>query len=124
MSSVKNYKIIWLAHEDQPELHVEIDHAICTDDFLHGMNGFFCGEKERLSDSNGDVTAAVLKLLATTCFSEQAGPGGGWNTKGIISLFNDGEFEGYPPMDGSKGIKILRCDVPGIYYGDCEVTEL
>ncbi|HGB5308497.1 TPA: DUF2528 family protein [Salmonella enterica subsp. enterica serovar Poona] len=124
MSDVKRYEITWNAHEDAPVLTVEIDHSICTDKLLHQINNFFINAVERYGESGCDITATVLKMLAATCFTEQTGPTGGWNAEGLIGLFDNGTMEGWPPMDGSEGIKILACDVPGVNYDDMEVEEV
>lgn len=124
MSDVKRYEITWNAHEDAPVLTVEIDHAICTDESLHQINNFFINAEDRYVNSDCDITATVLKMLAVICFSEQAGPTGDWNTYGLICQFKDGNYEGWPPMDGSEGIKILGCDSPSVCYDDMEVEEV
>lgn len=124
MSDIKRYEITWNAHEDAPVLTVEIDHSICTDASLHQINNFFINAEDRYLDSDCDITATVLKMLAATCFTEQTGPTGDWNTQGLIALFEDGNMEGWPPMDGSEGIKILGCDSPGVCYDDMEVEEV
>ncbi|EKQ0889046.1 DUF2528 family protein [Salmonella enterica] len=124
MSDIKRYEITWNAHEDAPVLTVEIDHSKCTDELLHQINNFFINAEDRYLDSDCDITATVLKMLAATCFTEQTGPTGDWNTQGLIALFEDGNMEGWPPMDGSEGIKILGCDSPGVCYDDMEVEEV
>ncbi|MGG5965272.1 DUF2528 family protein [Salmonella enterica] len=124
MSDVKRYEITWNAHEDAPVLTVEIDHAICTDESLHQINNFFINAEDRYLASDCDITATVLKMLAVSCFTEQAGPTGGWNAEGLITMFDKGNMEGWPPMDGSEGIKILGCDSPGACYDDMEVEEV
>ncbi|EAM6083122.1 DUF2528 family protein [Salmonella enterica subsp. enterica] len=124
MSDVKRYEITWNAHEDTPVLTVEIDHSICTDKLLHQINNFFINAEDRYLNCDYDITATVLKMLAAVCFSEQAGPTGDWNTYGLICQFEDGNYEGWPPMDGSEGIKILGCDSPGVRYDDMEVEEV
>ncbi|EAP7663001.1 DUF2528 family protein [Salmonella enterica] len=124
MSDVKRYEITWNAHEDTPVLTVEIDHSICTDKLLHQINNFFINAEDRYLNCDCDITATVLKMLAAICFSEQAGPTGDWNTYGLICQFEDGNYEGWPPMDGSEGIKILGCDSPGVRYDDMEVEEV
>ncbi|EAP1704750.1 DUF2528 family protein [Salmonella enterica] len=123
MSDIKRYEITWCAHEDAPVLTVEIDHSICTDGSLHQINNFFVSAEDRYLSSDCDITATVLKMLAVSCFTEQTGPTGGWGAQGLINLFKS-EFEGWPPMDGSEGIKILACDVPGVNYDDMEVDEV
>lgn len=120
MTDVKHYEITWDAHEDCPVLTVEIDHDICTDAILCNINAFFINAADRLRDSDGDITSTVLKMLAATCFTEQTG----WNAEGLISLFDNGNMEGWPPVDGSCGIKILACDVPGVNYNDMTVEEV
>ncbi|EHF4788497.1 DUF2528 family protein [Salmonella enterica] len=122
MSDVKRYEITWCAHEDAPVLTVEIDHSICTDGSLHQINNFFVSAEDRYLSSDCDITATVLKMLAVSCFTEQSYQG--WNTEGLIDLFKDGNVEGWPPMDGREGIKILACDVPGVNYDDMEVDEV
>ncbi|EKH8529779.1 DUF2528 family protein [Salmonella enterica] len=124
MSDIKRYEITWNAHEDAPVLTVEIDHSICTDEYLHQINNFFINAEDRYLGSDGDITTTVLKMLAAVCFTEQTGPTGGWNTQGLIALFEGGNMEGWPPMDGSEGIKILGCDSPGVCYDDMEVEEV
>lgn len=124
MTEIKRYEITWIAHEDAPVLTVEINHSLCTDKLLHQINNFFINAEKRLEDSDGDITATVLKMLAVSCFVEQTGPTGGWNAEGLISIFDNGNMEGWPPMDGSAGIKILACDTPGVNYDDMEVEEV
>ncbi|HAT1685139.1 TPA: DUF2528 family protein, partial [Klebsiella oxytoca] len=92
MSNVKRYEITWHAHEDAPVLTVEIDHAICTDKLLHQINHFFINAEDRLLNNDGDITITVLKMLAVTCFTEQTGPTGGWNAKGLIAMFENGNI--------------------------------
>lgn len=124
MSDVKRYEITWNAHDDMPVLTVEIDPAVCTIETLENINNFFINAQDRLDEADGDVIATFLKMLAATCFTEQTGPTGDWNTQGLIALFEDGNMEGWPPMDGSEGIKILGCDVPGVCYDDMIVEEV
>ncbi|EBF2169437.1 DUF2528 family protein [Salmonella enterica] len=122
MSETRRYEITWNAHEDAPVLTVEIDHSICTDASLHQINNFFINAEDRYLDSDCDITATALKMLAVFCFTEQTYQG--WNAEGLIDLFKDGNVEGWPPMDGSEGIKILACDVPDVYCDDMEVEEV
>ncbi|EGY1537514.1 DUF2528 family protein [Salmonella enterica] len=122
MKEIKRYEITWNAHEDMPVLTVEIDHSICTEKLLHQINNFFINAEERLLENDSDITATVLNMLAVFCLTEQIYHG--WNVEGLIDLFKDGNVEGWPPMDGSEGIKILACDVPGVNYDDMEVEEV
>ncbi|EMY2901226.1 DUF2528 family protein [Salmonella enterica] len=124
MSDIKRYEITWSAHMSAPVLAVEIDPAICTTETLENINNFFINARDRLYDSGDDIIVAVLKMLGSVCFTEQTGPTGDWNAQGLIDLFKDGEMEGWPPLDGSYGIRILSCDTPDVSYEDMEVAEV
>lgn len=124
MSIIKRYEIAWTAHEGYPTLTVEINPAICTDKLLHEINNFFIGGECRLQDSDGCISTAVLKMLAAQCFYQQSGPNGNWNAQGLIEQFENGNIEGWPPMDGSAGIKIIDCDTPDINDEDMSVLEV
>lgn len=122
MKEIKRYEITWNAHEDAPVLTVEIDHSICIDKLLHQINSFFINAEDRYLDSDCDITVTVLKMLAVFCFTEQTYQG--LNAYGLIDMFKAGDVEGWPPMDGSAGIKILGCDAPGVNYDDMGVEEI
>lgn len=124
MSTIKRYKITWIAHVDNPTLTVEIDPAICTDKLLHEINNFFINAEDRYLDSDCDITATVLKMLTAQCFYQQSGPNGNWNAHGLIEQFENGNIEGWPPMDGSAGIKIIDCDMLYINDEDMDIEEV
>ncbi|WP_369436604.1 DUF2528 family protein [Serratia marcescens] len=119
MNTIKRYDITWNAHEDSPVLIVEIDHSVCTNEHLHQINNFFCEHEYRLTANDGDIVVTVLKMLAVECFAMQVTEG--WNAYGLICQFKDGNNEGWPPMDGSQGIKIISCDVPEVNWDDMDV---
>ncbi|HBB6981321.1 TPA: DUF2528 family protein [Salmonella enterica subsp. enterica serovar Napoli] len=124
MSDVKRYEITWIGHISAPVLTVEINPAVCTIETLENINNFFINAEDRLYDSGSDIIVTVLKMLAAICFCEQVGPTGGWNTQGLIDQFKDGNMEGWSPMDGSYGIRILACDIPAVNDDDMEVEEV
>lgn len=88
-----------------------VDHSVMTDEKLHEINNFWGDEDLRLDDENGDITMAVLKMLAGVCFNLQVSYD--LNTWGVMSRFDwddDAGVEGWPKMDGTYGIMILSVD--------------
>lgn len=97
------------------EMTVEIDTDRMTEERLQEINRFWGDADYRLAASNGDITAAVLRLL----FDEvrglvQRSPRA---LSGVLYAFawedakgkyKDG-VEGWPAMDGSEGIRIVSC---------------
>ena len=91
---------------------IEIDDEIMTNKALTEINTFWSNHDRRLNDADGIVLNAVLKLLTGVVLSLKVEYG--YNTTGIVSLFdwneNGGSIEGWPEMNGSKGIEIIRVD--------------
>ncbi|MBR7777400.1 DUF2528 family protein [Undibacterium rugosum] len=104
MSNIKKYKVTY----DLFDLYVEIDHEVMTDEKLHEINNFWGNATYRFKSQNkGDITATVLKLLASEVFRQSVTS---WNP---IDQFEWGKgkgIEGWPSMDGSDGIKITHVD--------------
>lgn len=124
MSDIKRYEITWNAHKDAPILTIEIDTAICTIKTLESINNFFFYGDYRVIDANGNLIAAALKVLAAVYFTDEICLKGDWSTKGIIAWYEYENKDGLPPMDGSAGIKILGCNVPGVNCDDMKVKEV
>lgn len=86
-------------------------------DVMTCVNGFLAGGEDRLYQYDGNVEHAALSMIAAqvirTRFSEN------YHKEGIIIEFND--LEGYPALDGSKGITLL--DFDELEIGDFEVGE-
>jgi len=90
---------------------VEIDHSVLSDERLHEFNDFWTNPKNRLSDSNGDITETVLRLLMKDVYLIQAK--NNYTTEGVVEEFNwdkNRGIEGWVMMDGSNGIKIISVD--------------
>ncbi|ECG5643204.1 DUF2528 family protein [Salmonella enterica subsp. enterica serovar Poona] len=136
MSDIKRYEITWNAYKGTlikarkgaAVLTVEINHSICTDEILHTINNSFDGVEERLIDSNRNITIAALKLLASACFLEHFLSAGFLNTQELINQLRgcatSSNYKCWPPMDGSKGIKILDCSIPWVWEEDMDVEEV
>ena len=118
MPNIKKYTI---REWNNNEAVFVVDHDKATDKLFHEVNNFFCDAKSRLDDEDGNVTVAVLKMIAKYCFTEQVS--NPLNNYGIMSHFGTDErpekyVEGFPRLDGSFGILLLRVDVPEIEIDD------
>ena len=103
MMTKKTYSIEW---NGIAEICIEVDHSDKTEKLLHDVNNFWSGSKERLKYANGDITEAVLKLIAGECFRFIVAEDYGVNH--LINKFVG--MEGYSKMDGSQGLRIVRYD--------------
>lgn len=107
----KRYSLLYAI---QFEVVVEIDDTICTDELLHEINNFWSGAEDRLDDSDGDVTLAVLKMLCTMCLRVST------SSFVVPYLTHSHNEEGWPVLDGSWGIKLISVD--DFEFEDSEVT--
>ena len=94
---------------------VEIDHDFIDKDgkdmnaIINEMNKFWTDNESRLSDNGGDSLYVFLKRLCQRCMrilSEDELLA----TEQVVNSFIS--FEGWYPMDGYCGIKILDCVEP------------
>lgn len=109
-------KKLYKAEYNGFETVIAIDHDICTDEMLHEINNFWSSSEWRLSCDDGDIAKTVVRLLAQTCFALQYEKFG-LNHWGMMKCFDwddDEGVEGWPKMDGSSGILLVRCDQPEI----------
>ncbi|TCS35829.1 uncharacterized protein DUF2528 [Paucimonas lemoignei] len=86
------------------QVEVAVSDAPETLAVMGEINSFWSGDKDRLAAANGDLTVAVLKMLCTRLLAA---------TFSEINPFDDfvkGKVEGWPPLDGSYGIKLLHTD--------------
>jgi hypothetical protein len=108
MSNIKKYIV---DYDWKGEICVEVDHDILTDEKLAEINNFWSGAEYRIS-KQGSVLNAVLVMLAQHALLLQVS--NDWNTRGVVSEFSWEEGngqEGWPPMDGSEGIKITHSEI-------------
>ena len=87
------------------EAVIEIDHSILTDEKLHEILNFWSGAKERLEKADNNITVAVLKALCVRIFTLSV------QVLDVVAEFDykaGKGVEGWPAMDGSYGIKIIR----------------
>ena len=118
MPNIKRYEI---DYDWKANVTVEIDHDIVTDDALHELNNFWSNAEWRVEQHDG-VLNAVLKMLAREIiFIQFTAP---YTIDRIIKQFDwdsgNGQ-EGWPPMDGSHGIKIIDTEDLDIDYDDMSI---
>jgi hypothetical protein len=104
----------------------ELDDTIITEAHLADINRFWGGAELRLLEARGDITVAVLKLLSRALWWAQAHYGNR-NLDGLLDLFARSEIEGWPPMDGTHGIKLIavdEVDAPDSYYTTVKEIEV
>lgn len=109
--SIKTYTIecgdtYW---ESRFEVDTEFKKECCGVEYTAEMYAkesllFFSGGEDLLEEEDGDVFRAYFRLLAPTLMKESLD----WNTNGVISEI--GDAEGFAPIDGSCGIKLVSCD--------------
>lgn len=105
MSNVKRYK---LDYDWKADIVIEIDHDIATESIFHELNDFW-GDSEDRVDDEGSAFEGVMKMLGGVILALTVEYN--YNTRGIVSLFSGKHGqEGWPPMDGEYGIKIVSVD--------------
>ncbi|MCG5088086.1 DUF2528 family protein, partial [Escherichia coli] len=115
MSNIKKYII---DYDWKASIEIEIDHDVMTEEKLHQINNFWSDSEYRLS-KHGSVLNAVLIMLAQHALLIAISSD--LNAYGVVCEFdwNDGNGqEGWPPMDGSEGIRITDIDTSGIFDSD------
>lgn len=99
---------------------VEIDDANPTAaEVMQQVVEFWMGSETRLNENDGDYTRTFLKMLGQKLVLMQLHLG--YNLAGIIEEMAD--EEGGPMLDGSHGIKLVRCDCPEVNEEDIYIAE-
>lgn len=121
LANIKRYEI---DYDGKANVTVEIDHDIVTEANLHELNNFWSNAEWRVEKHDG-VLNAVLKMLAAQVIQIQFTAG--YTTPGLIRQFDwdsgNGQ-EGWPPMDGSQGIKIIDTEDLEIDYDDMSIKSI
>ena len=99
---------------------VEVDDEKMPDDMLEQINGFWSGDEERLLYADDNLLNAVLTLLAETVFHVQFSYK--LNTYGVVKEFE--RLEGWPPMDGTYGFKIIDAESFEIDHFDISIHKM
>lgn len=114
---IKRYRS---TYADDCEMLVDIDHDIMTDEMLHEINNFWNGADHRLENEDGNVVNAILKMLHRRALYLDVEYR--YSLDGLISLFDT--QEGWPPMNGTAGIKIIALDSLEIDDDRIEIEEV
>ena len=115
MSNIKKYII---DYDWKASIEIEIDHDVMTEEKLHQINNFWSDSEYRLN-KHDSLLNAVLIMLAQHALLIAISKD--LNAYGVVCEFDwdDGNGqEGWPPMDGSEGIRITDIDTSGIFDSD------
>jgi hypothetical protein len=86
--------------------------ALCTE-----INNFWCGAECRLDDAGDDVVKAVLTMLCRCALVEEI-----ISSQGAVHTFAVQGQEGWPKLDGSEGIKLVRVEQVN-FEGDVSISS-
>lgn len=111
----------WMDWEMKVEINFDFPNIMNN---LKEMILFWSGGEERLNLNDGDIVETFLQQLGQKIYFMINDCGSlyslindfDWNNQ-----FNGGGQEGYCPMDGSKGIKIIEAETWGV---DCDEFEV
>jgi hypothetical protein len=111
---IKNYHIKF----DWWEASIQIDDSPATIEAMKEQLLFWTGGQTLIDDYDGDVTHAYIRQTAPIIIDLSRNK----NTYGIIHELKN--MEGFLPIDGSIGIKLVESESWEFAYDDFEVQEL
>lgn len=121
MADIKTYEI---DYDLKASVTIEINHDIVSEADLHELNNFWTNANWRVK-RDGGVLNAVLKMLAREIMYIQFTAG--YTIDGLIKQFDwdsgNGQ-EGWPPMDGSHGIKIIDTEDLELDTDDMSIKKI
>lgn len=85
----------------------------------HEINNFWSGSEDRLYDAQECIYKCVSRLIAHEIIRLQMKSSFYCGEDAAIKAFKEG-IEGFPPLDGSCGIKLKYCD--DFELGDLDVS--
>lgn len=115
--AIRRYVLEW---DGKWEVVVDVDREIATDEFLHSINSFWTDDYWRLEEAGGDVLKAVLALLCTKVLLMSVMH---FDVKDVFNR-GTGETEGWPPLDGSYGITLVRYNELDLDSDDVTIKEV
>lgn len=99
---------------------VEIDTGnVAATEAMKETVEFWSDWQYRLNENGGDYVRTFLKMLGQKLVLMQLGFG--YNLSGIIKEM--AKEEGWPPLDGTYGITLVRCDDAEISEDDIFISE-
>lgn len=111
--SKKKYLLTFI---NQFDVHVEVDHAVLTEEKAHEYLNFWMGAESRIAEY-GTAFKAFLAMLCRAVMAESL------YVSDVENAFNLGRVEGYPPLDGTHGIILISYDTFAFGYGETDVQE-
>jgi hypothetical protein len=103
-----------------PQLTAGHDRQNIAMDAIIAMVDFWTGAKYHLANNNGDYVLTFVQQLAREIFYILAAEK--LNVIGVITTFKS--REGWAPMDGSYGIKIISVDILSFDQEEFRVEEV
>lgn len=94
---------------DYFDFKVEFDTNIETEQICNEINNFWGGGVERLENADNCIYNCVTRLIANEIIRLQMKSSFYCGESNAIKAFNEG-IEGFYPIDGSCGIKLIYCD--------------
>jgi hypothetical protein len=113
--SKETYELTW---NDCCCLTVSVDRALLTDEILNQINNFWSNADGRLHDEDGDLFAAVLKLLFITVITES------FHSLNVIEDLKNESPDGWMPFDGSYGIELISFEELEIDTQDIDIERI
>lgn len=98
---------------------IDLNNSKATESIKQSVE-FWTGWEHRLELNDGDYITTFFKQITIEVIRESFA--NNYNKKGVISAI--GRREGYPPIDGSQGIKLIRCDNFDIEDKDLVITSM
>lgn len=128
MSSIKAYRVACEDFESS-EVTLQVDHGVLTPALATEINNFWSGADGRLSDENGDVVRAVVRLFGVcaiqyfmqhggVCASASEEVSRIWTAEVIKA-----QHEGWPGLE-ELGILITSADVYVVGFEDAWLEVL
>lgn len=112
--STKQYQIVF----DWWDALLEISDNQETKEAIKKQLLFFSDGQKLLDAENGDVIQAYLKQMSTQFITASID----CTQSGVMKLFQD--KDGFVPIDGSKGVKLLSIDNWVFHLSDFEFEEV
>lgn len=110
-----------LTTDAAPDFHavIEIKNTRAAQTDMRGCIGFFHDIAEKLGEFDGDLILAFLDVIGPELWIAVASTR---STRWAIDEF--ARAEGYPPLDGSRGIRLVECErgIPDFFDID-EIKE-
>ncbi len=100
---------VTLTYQNSFDVRVVFNKDDETKKLCHATNDFWGGSESRLTDAEDCIYKCVTRLIADEIIKLQMKTSFNCGEESAIKAFDEG-IEGFPPIDGSWGIKLEYCD--------------